>query len=291
MKVSKKKLKILIKESLNKIISEMSETLEEIPEEEENESPPETASGSEILYVFDFDDCLVDSSSRRGLAPAVKGRPIASKPGEFKWNQVKGPDGKGFYYSWLRSVDYDKFKALHGGNRPDNVKSRDSRFQSVKEFDEYTVTDMQGIPLQTVTIASKLIDGTVSSYKKALASGSKVIILTSRMNNRSAKNEPTMRQFLKSKAGIDNIQPYFAVNQSTTKGQRLAAILQSPGFENIKSVVLYEDNFKNLMSMKSSAISLGLAVEAILVVGNEDISSRSHPQISDGNVNYIYQRV
>jgi len=291
MKISKKKIRFLIKESLGKLISEMSEDLEETFEEEE--SHPETPAGSDTLYVFDFDDCLVDSSSRRGLAPAEKGRPIKSKPGEFKWKQVKDANGNGFYYAWMRSVDYDKFKKKHGGKRPNNVKSRDSRFQSVKDFDTYTVADKQGSPLKTVTISSKLIPGTVAAYRNAISQGSKVIILTSRMNNRSGKNDPTIRRFLQSKAGIsnDNIEPYFAVNLSTTKGQRLLSILNSPGFENIENVVIYEDNIDKLMDMKNTAISIGKSAEAILVVGNEDISSRSHPAIADGNVIYTYQRV
>lgn len=282
MKIKKDRIRQLIREAIIRII---------IENNEEKESSPQIQYGPDVLYVFDFDDCLVDSSSRRGLAPAKRGREIKSKPGEYEWDQVKGPDGKGFYYAWLRSVDYDKFKDFHGGNRPDNVKSRDSRFQSIKDSDEYTVTDMEGIPLQTVEIESKLIDGTVSSYKKALASGSKVIILTSRMNNRSGKNEPTMRQFLQSKAGIGNIQPYFAVNQSTTKGQRLADILQSPGFENIKHVVIYEDNLEKLQDMKNTVEQLGLSADAIHVEGTEDTSTRTHPNISNGIVTYTYQKI
>jgi len=291
MRISKQKLKHLIKESLRNLILETSEDLEVTPEEETKELLHKTSIGSETLYVFDFDDCLVDTSSRRGLAPAVKGRPIKSRPGAFKWKQVKDSQGKGFYYAWLRSVDYDRFKKQNGGSRPNHVKSKDSRFQSVKDLDFYTVCDREGNPLETVEIKSKIIPGTINAYKQALLKGSRVIILTSRMNNRSKSNEPTMKSFLQSHGSITRVEPYFAVNLSETKGQRLAAILNSPGFENIKSVVIYEDNIDKLKNMKDAAVAEGKTAEAILVVGNEDISSRSHPAIADGNVTYTYQRI
>ena len=294
MKISKQKLKHLIKESLRNLILETSEDLEETFEEETKESPPETSLGSEVLYVFDFDDCLIDTASRRGLAPAYntgKKYKTGSRAGQDKFKQSKVErDGKKvtFYYEWMRSRDYDEFKRNNNGQRPQAVKSPDDKFRYVSDQIDYVLCNMQGdIIVPKTTIYSKPIQGTVTAYKNAIANDSKVIILTSRIK---FKNPSTMEKYL-SKIGISNIEPYFATDTTTTKGQRLQKILNSPGFENIKSVVIYEDNIDKLKNMKDAAVVEGKSAEAILVVGNEDISSRSHPAIADGNVTYTYQRI
>jgi len=308
MKINKYRLKELIQEVIKSTISKNTDENEKeaVPDAAENnnedqeseEELPSTSIGENVLYVFDFDDCLVDSSSRRGISPSYdtgtfyKTGRNAGQP-RFKAKKTKRMvNGKEkdvtIFHAWMRSRDYDALKRANGGKSPTEIKAEDKRFRTVSVSHDYELSNKEGkVIIPKVTIESKPIMGSINAYKKAEASGSRVIIITSRI---AFQNPRSMPKYLKG-LGINSVEPYFAKDTTTTKGQMLAGILGSPGFENIDSVVLYEDNIEKLLDMKNTVIGLGLTAEAILVVGNEDVTKRTHPNISDGTVTYTYRRV